>query len=232
MSDVTANRILNGLNARELALIRPYLVEVPLEFGSVIAEPGHPAEFVYFPTDSALSIVGTTEQGGTVEVATVGPEGVAGVSALLGRNHLPFRIVAQVAGHAWRSPTEAVTRHLKECGELHERLLAYSGTMIFQMGQSAICNRFHNAKQRLARWLLLTMDRAGARDLPLTHEFISSMVGGPRSAITEAASALREAGAIDYRRGLVSVADQERLQREACECYAAVRPLVNGHPRQ
>jgi CRP-like cAMP-binding protein len=95
--------------------------------------------------------------------------------------------------------------------------------VIFQVGQSAICNRFHNAKQRLARWLLMTIERAGTHELPLTHEFISYMVGGPRSAVTEAAAALREAGAIDYRRGLLTVRNLDRLEKESCGCYAAVR---------
>lgn len=227
MPALSANHLLNGLPPSELALLGPHFVEVMLETGSVIADVGQPAEFVYFPTAGVLSLVGTTEAGGTVEVAIVGREGVASVSAILGRNRLPFRIVTQVSGTAWRMPTDVVTRQLHECGELHERLLRYSEGVILQVGQSAICNRFHNAKQRLARWLLMTVDRAGTRQLPLTHEFISYMVGGPRSAVTEAAAALRDSGAIDYRRGLVTVQNLERLQQESCECYLAVQNVLN-----
>ena len=223
----SGNHILAGLDAKELDLFRPYLVHVPLEAGTVIGEAGESAEFVYFPTEGVLSLVGATESGSTVEVAVVGREGVASVSALLGPNRLPFRIVVQVAGKAWRLPTDVIARQLRECGQLHERLLVYAESVIFQVGQSAICNRFHNAKQRLARWLLLTVDRAGTRQLPLTHEFISSMVGGPRSAVTEAASELRDCGAIDYGRGTVTVKNLARLEQEACECYAAVRNLLN-----
>ncbi len=167
--------------------------------------------------------MGTTETGATVEVAVIGREGVASVSALLGRNRLPFRVVTHVSGKAWRLPTDAVARQLRDCAEFHERLLAYSEAVIVQVGQSAICNRFHNARQRLARWLLMTIDRTGLRPLPLTHEFISYMVGGPRSAVTEAASALRDSGAIDYRRGMLTVRDLARLRQEACDCYDAVR---------
>lgn len=221
------NQLLLGLNSRELGLIRPHLVEVHLEALSVIAEAGQPAEYVYFPVGGVLSLVGATEAGATVEVAIVGREGVASVSALLGRNRVPFRIVTQVAGTALRAPTGVMAKQLRECGEFHERLLAYSESVIFQVGQSAICNRFHNAKQRLARWLLMTIDRAGVRELPLTHEFISYMVGGPRSAVTEAAAALRDAGAIDYRRGMLTIQSLPRLQKEACECYAAVKSLLN-----
>jgi CRP-like cAMP-binding protein len=226
MTDAVANQLLAGLDARELARIRPCLVEVVLDTGVVVADVGQPAEFVYFPVDSVLSLVGTTEGGATVEVAVVGREGVASVSALLGRQRLPFRIVTQVNGRALRAPTATITGQLHECGQFHERLLAYSESMIFQIGQSAICNRFHNAKQRLARWLLMTVDRAGLRDLPMTHEFISYMVGGPRSAVTEAAAALRDSGAIDYRRGMLSIRSLPRLEEEACECYAAVKSVL------
>lgn len=227
MADLTANHLLTGLNPHELGIIRPHLAEVPLDVGTVVAEAGQAAEYVYFPTDGVLSLVGTTESGGTVEVAIVGREGVASVSAVLGRNKLPFRIVTQVSGRAWRMPTEVLTKQIRDCGELHERILRYSETVILQVGQSAICNRFHNAKQRLARWLLMTVDRAGTKQLPLTHEFISYMVGGPRSAVTEAAAALRDSGAIDYRRGLVHIRDEERLKQESCECYAAVQSVLN-----
>ena len=182
MSELAANHLLNGLDPHELSILRPHFSEVPLDTGTVVAEVGHPAEFVYFPTEGVLSLVGTTE---------------------------------------------VLTRQIRDCGELHERILRYSETVILQVGQSAICNRFHNAKQRLARWLLMTVDRAGTRQLPLTHEFISYMVGGPRSAVTEAAAALRDSGAIDYRRGLVHVRDRERLQQESCECYSAVQSVLN-----
>jgi CRP-like cAMP-binding protein len=226
MADPTDNDLLNGLNENELAVLRPHLAEVPLEVGTVVAEAGQPPESVYFPTSGVLSLVGATASGATVEVAIVGREGIASVSAVLGPNRLPFRIVTQVSGSAWRMPTDVLARQTRECGELTERILRYSESVILQIGQSAICNRFHNAKQRLARWLLMTVDRAGTRQLPLSHEFISYMVGGPRSAVTEAAAALRASGAIDYRRGLVHVRDMERLQQESCECYSVVQGVL------
>ena len=221
------NQLLEGLDDHELSIIRPYLSDYTLEAGGVLAEAGQVADYVYFPLEGVLSLVGATIGGATVEVAIVGREGVASVSTLLGRNRLPFRIVTQVGGRALRAPTEPLIKQLHACGGFHERLLKYSESVIFQIGQSAICNRFHNAKQRLARWLLMTQERAGTRELPLTHEFISAMVGGPRSAVTEAAAALRDAGAIDYRRGMLTIRSVERLEEEACECYAAVKSLLD-----
>ena len=203
-------------------MLRPHLQEVTLEPGTVLTEAGQPAPFLYFPGSCVLSLVGTTEAGATVEVAVVGREGVASVSAAMGRPRLPFRVVVQLGGVAWRIPTNVLTRQLHECRDLHERFLLYSHSVISQVGQSAICNRFHNAKQRLARWLLMTADRAQSRELPLTHEFIAHMVGGPRSAVTEAAAALRESGAIDYRRGNITIRNLAKLRQLACECYEAV----------
>ena len=220
----STNAILAGLEPAESGLLQGVSQVVPLERGALIAEAGEAAPYVYFPTQGVLSLVGTTMAGGTVELAVVGNEGVASVSAILGRNWLPFRVVTQVPGHAVRVPTEVVAQLVGDCGHLHNRLLDYTHAVIAQVAQSAVCNRFHNAKQRLARWLMMTADRADTRALPLTHEFISYMVGGPRSAVTEAAAELRESGAIDYRRGLITITDPARLRGLACECYDILQP--------
>jgi CRP-like cAMP-binding protein len=215
----STNAILAGLAANEVASLLAAAEEIRIERGALIAEAGQAAPYVYFPTAGVLSLVGTTINGATVEVAVVGNEGVASISSILGRNWLPFRVMAQVPGRALRVPTSLVTEAANQCGALHLRLMDYTHQMIAQIAQSAVCNRFHNARQRLARWLLMTADRAGSRELPLTHEFISYMVGGPRSAVTEAAAELRESGAIDYRRGLIIIRDAVRLREQACECY-------------
>jgi CRP-like cAMP-binding protein len=215
----SANVILSGLDHSEAEALHSASQDIPLERGELIAEAGQSAPYVYFPTDGVLSLVGTTSNGSTVELAVVGNEGVASISAILGRNWLPFRVVAQVPGRAVRIPTDVVASMVAGCGPLHHRLLDYTHQIIAQVAQSAICNRFHSAKQRLARWLLMTADRAGTNELPLTHEFISYMVGGPRSAVTEAAAELRESGAIDYRRGLIVVRDAGKLREQCCECY-------------
>jgi CRP-like cAMP-binding protein len=218
----STNTILAGLDANELASILEASEEVTLERNAVVAEAGQRAAYVYFPLEGVLSLVGTTQGGATVEVAVVGREGVASISSALGRNVLPFRVVTQIPGRALRVPTEVVTRLVSECGEFNQRVLAYTHEMIAQVAQSAVCNRFHNAKQRLARWLLMTADRMSSNELPLTHEFISFMVGGPRSAVTEAAAELRQSGAIDYRRGRIVIRDLDRLRAQACECYSMI----------
>ena len=216
------NRLLQDLVETEYSVLAPHLQEVPLERGKVLAEVGDTLPYLYFPLEGVLSLVGTTENGATVEVADVGREGMATVCAIFGSRTMPFRVVTKIAGRALRVPTDVVARQLRECGELHARLLESAENVIAQISQAAVCNRYHNAKERLARWLLTTADRAQSSALPLTHEFISSMVGGPRSAVTEASSELRNSGAIEYSRGLLSIKNYEQLQRESCECYANV----------
>lgn len=217
-----SNKLLQDLVEREYSILAPHLQEVPLERGKVLAEAGDTLPYLYFPLEGVLSLVGTTENGATVEVADVGREGMATVSAIFGSRTLPFRLVTKIAGRALRVPTDVVSRQLRECGELHSRLLECAENVIAQISQAAVCNRYHNAKERLARWLLTTADRAHSTALPLTHEFISSMVGGPRSAVTEASSELRNSGAIEYSRGLLSIKNHDQLRQESCECYTHI----------
>jgi CRP-like cAMP-binding protein len=230
LHNATENRILSGLNPEEVAILRPHLEETTMKRGVVLIEAGQPATHLYFPVTAVLCLVGSTESGSTVEVALVGREGVASVSAALGRQRLPFRVVVQLDGTAWKVSTDIVAGQLHQCRELHERLLMYSHSVIAQVGQSAICNRFHNAKQRLARWLLMTADRADSYELPLTHEFIAHMVGGPRSAVTEAAAALRDSGAIEYRRGKLTITSVTKLRQQSCECYDSVCEVQRKQP--
>ena len=220
---VKRNKLLRDLDEHEIALLASHLQEVTIERGRVLAEAGDPLAYVYFPVEGVLSFVGATESGATVEVADVGREGVAAVTALIGGRQLPFRVMSKVSGRSLRIPTEVIARQVRECGDLHARLLEATDAIIAQISQSAVCNRYHNAKERLARWLLTTADRAETLDLPVTHEFISSMVGGPRSAVTEASAELRESGAIEYSRGMLSIRSGERLRLECCECYETMR---------
>jgi CRP-like cAMP-binding protein len=219
----SANAILSSLSGHESRALSSAAQDVAVAPGDLICEAGEHSRYVYFPTAGVLSLVGMTQGGGTVELALVGKEGVASVSTLWTDHAAPFRVIAQVPGRALRIPTAVVSREMSECGNLHHQVLRYTQHLIAQVAQSAVCNRFHTAKERLARWLLMTADRAGTAELPLTHESISQMVGGPRSAVTEAAAELREAGAIDYRRARIIITDREALRAQACECYDVLR---------
>lgn len=210
------------------------LQPVSLARGTVIGAARARAEFVYFLESGVVSLVASTSNGQTIEVAIVGPEGVAGIADALGQHPLPYEWVVQMRAEAFKVPTRVVRQHILSCGDLHELLMAYSQHVMHQLTQSAVCNRFHTAVQRLSRWLLLTADRAGTNQLELTHEYMAQMVGAPRSAVSHAASLLRAEGVIDYRRGLLTIRDERLLRQHACDCVDAVKrrdfttPILQG----
>jgi CRP-like cAMP-binding protein len=193
--------------------------QVPLKRGAVLGLANTKTEFVYFVESGVVSLVASTRSGQSLEVAVVSREGVAGIADALGQHPFPYGWVVQLPGVALRVPRRVMHEHIMSCGDLHGLLMAYSQLVMHQLAQSAVCNRFHTSVQRLARWLLLTAERAETQRLELTHEYLAQMVGAPRSAVTAAASELRKDGAIDYSRGVVTICSERRLRKAACECF-------------
>ena len=204
----------------------------PLQRGSVLGMPRVVADFIYFVDSGLVALVASTKSGSSVEVALIGKEGVAGIADALGNQPLPYGLVVQIPGLAYRAPKAVIREHILSCSALHELLMDYSQQVMHQLAQSAVCNRFHTSVQRLARWLLLTAERADTNRFELTHEFVAQMVGAARSAVTEAASTLRDKGIIDYRRGVLTIRDPKRLQKFACECFDAVSTNGGNGPAQ
>ena len=204
--------------------------QVTLKRGTALGVAHTPTEFVYFLESGVVSLVASTGGGQSVDVAVVGREGAAGVADALGQHPFPYGWIVQLPGLAVRVPKRVVREHILSCSDLHGLLMAYSQLVMHQLAQSAICNRFHTSVQRLARWLLLTAERAETQELELTHEYIAQMVGAPRSAVTAAASALRKDRAIDYRRGMVTIRNEKRLRKAACECFEGVSSLSPDRP--
>ena len=198
----------------------------PLERGTMIGSPRAVTEFSYFVDSGIVSMVASTRTGNSVEVALVGREGVAGVADALGDQPLPYGLVVQLSGLAYRAPKDLVRNHILSCSALHELLMNYSQRVMHQLAQSALCNRFHTSVQRLARWLLLTAERADTNRFELTHDFVAQMVGAPRPVVSESAGTLRDKGIIDYRRGVLTIRNPKRLHKYACECFDAIS--LNG----
>lgn len=201
----------------------------PLQRGSVLGTPKVVTDFIYFIDSGIVSLVASTKSGNSVEVALIGREGIAGIADALGQQPLPYGLVVQLPGLAYRAPKAVIRDHILSCSALHELLMDYSQRVMHQLAQSALCNRFHTSVQRLSRWLLLTAEKADTNRFELTHEFVGQMVGAPRSAVSEAASALRTKGIIDYRRGVLTIRNPRRLRKFACECFDAVSQSTNGH---
>jgi CRP-like cAMP-binding protein len=186
------------------------------------------AAFAYFVESGIVSLVASTRAGNSVEVALVGKEGVAGIADALGSRPLPYGLVVQLSGLAYRVPKSVIREHILSCSALHELLMDCSQRVMHQLAQSALCNRFHTSVQRLARWLLLTAERADTNRFELTHEFVAQMVGAPRPVVSESAGALRDKGIIDYRRGVLTIRNSRKLRKIACECVEAMSPSNGG----
>jgi CRP-like cAMP-binding protein len=225
IAQATQNQLLRRLARLDpgvFARLCDDLQPVSLERGTVLGVPHEPLDWVYFVDSGVVSLVAETGGGQSLEVAIVGREGVAGFTDTLGRLGLPYRLIVQLSGLAYRIRPGIVTEHVFSCTALHELLMSYSQFMMHQLTQSALCSRFHGSVQRLARWLVLTAERAGTNRLPLTHEFVAQMVGAPRSAVTAAAAELRARKIIEYGRGTVIIKSAKRLHRSACDCVDAV----------
>jgi CRP-like cAMP-binding protein len=227
----TNNDVLRELALSDRSVFDELMSELephPLQRGAVLATPRVLAEFIYFIDSGVVSLVANTRNGHSVEVALIGREGVAGIADALGNQPLPYSLIVQLPGLAYRAPKQLIREHILSCSALHELLMNYSQRVMHQLAQSAVCNRFHTSVQRLARWLLLTAERADTNRFELTHEFVAQMVGAPRSAVSESASALRDKGIIDYRRGVLTIRNARRLRKIACECFDAVSWTANG----
>jgi CRP-like cAMP-binding protein len=216
------NQILNALPREEHARLSPYMEVVKLPTGKTLYETGDAVRQVYFPMGGMASLISATEGGAAVEVGMVGDEGMVGLPAVLGTNVIAYRVVMQVPGNAFRIPAGAVRSEFDRGGRLHDLLLRYTATLLTQVSQSAACNRFHSMRARLCRWLLVSHDRSRSDTLTFTQEFLSFMIGAPRSRVTTAAGSLQDAGLIRYRRGRIEILDRAGLEASSCECYRII----------
>lgn len=183
------------------------------------------AECVYFPVDCVVSLVKRMRDGQSVEIATIGNEGVTGVAFALSSPAPLGRMFVQVPGRALMLRASAFSDFLAANEEARALLERYVRALIGQIVQSAACNRLHDATERCARWLLTMRDRRGSGSFALTHELMSQMLGVRRATVTEAAQRLKDRGAIAYRRGSVEIADEAELRRASCECHDAVAAI-------
>ncbi|MBD3894743.1 Crp/Fnr family transcriptional regulator [Halomonas sp. ML-15] len=220
-----ANQLLFGLPPTEHAAFMAACEPATLVFGEVLVEPGAVIEHVYFPVDSFISLIVSLDDGDRLEVAMAGREGMMGVSLLLGVRESPLCALVQGAGAALRMDAARFQHLLLSCPALHKRLLRYLYVVMNQLAQTAACTHFHQVEARLARWLLMTHDRASSNNLQLTHEFLAVMLGVRRAGITQAAMALQARGLISYQRGNITVLDRAGLIEASCGCYHADRLL-------
>lgn len=197
------------------------LIELPL--GKVLYESGDTQRYVYFPTDAIVSLLQVMENGACTEISVVGSEGLVGVPLIMGGGSTTNRALVQSSGHAYRLLGQRLKDEFNRHGALLQTVLRYTQTLITQMSQTAVCNRYHTIDQQLCRLLLVSLDRVDGNELVMTHELIANMLGVRREGVTAAAGRLQRTGVLEYRRGHIQVHDRTELEHLSCECYAIVR---------
>jgi CRP-like cAMP-binding protein len=222
------NRILHALSSHAVKTMVHQLEPVSVSSGQVLCQPGDTIRAVYFPLNAVISLVHHLDTGSTVEVALVGNEGLVGVELLLGEQLCSIAAVAQIAGEVLRMTNASFLRTCEETGALKTLVLSYIASLLLQISHTAVCNSMHSVEQRLCRWLLMCLDRCGRSDLPLTQQFISTMLGDRRETITVAEGKLQTAGLIRYSRGHLSVLDRAGIELRACQCYVEQRTYTGA----
>lgn len=217
------NRLLAALPREEYERLVTNMEPVSLTWKQDLYVPNQPIEHVYFVKSGVVSLLNIMEDGAAVEVATVGNEGMVGLPVFLGANSIPGKAFAQIPGDAWKMRADVFKAKVTAGSQLHELLQRYTQALFNLIAQSSACNRLHSIEERMCRWLLMTQDRVGKNEFPLTQEFLSQMLGVRRPSVSVVASILQKAGLIRYSRGGMTILDREGLEAGSCECYGVVK---------
>jgi CRP-like cAMP-binding protein len=218
-----ANRLLALLSEAEFGRLEADLSIVELRHRQEIARAGDGGGTVHFPLTVVTSLIATDSEGGSVEMATVGREGVVGLPGIFGGGGMIGEVVAQIGGNSATIAAELLRTELAGRGALFQILGRYTVALLSQIGQSVMCIRRHPVDSRAARWLLATQDRVGRDEFGLTQDFLAIMLGVTRPQVSIAAGMLKRAGLIDYSRGSIAILDRPGLESAACECYGVIR---------
>jgi CRP-like cAMP-binding protein len=222
-----SNIILLSISDGDYTSLRPHLEYVSLPNHRVLHEAGGRLEFAYFPNRGLMSLVVVMEDGQTAEAGIVGNEGFTGTPASVGLSRSPLRAIVQITGDGFRVEVGALQNTLESTPHLQLMLSRYAVVQGMQVAQTAGCNRLHDIQQRLSRWLLMTQDRVDSELLPITHDFLATMLGTDRSSVSLAAGVLQRKKLIEYTRGAVKIVNRNKLQDSACECYG-ITQQYNG----
>jgi CRP-like cAMP-binding protein len=225
------NSLLTALDAAEYSQLLKGAESVELKLREVLYEANARITHVYFLARGVASIIAKVGDNASVEVGTVGNEGLVGLPLLFGVDREPAKAFIQVADGGVRVTAAAFQNAVAESAPLRALFLRYAQSYLSQVSQSSACNRAHSIEERCARWLLMTHDRVDADEFPLTHEFLSLMLGVRRAGVTVAAGMLQKAGLIEYTHGRIKIMDRKGLEGAACACYQIIRDSYDGLSR-
>jgi len=220
-----ANSLLAALPHKDYQLLLDRLEPIKLTFGEVLYRPGEPIHYVYFPTDSLVSLLTLAEGHQALEVGMVGYEGMLGIPLALGVSNSPVRALVLSSGMALRMASTHFRNEFQQSVLLQREVYRYTHELMAQMTQTAACNSFHQIEARLARWLLMTRDRVRSNQFHQTQDLLGNILGVRRVGVTKAASALRQRKLISYNRGEISILDGDGLEAAACQCYQVVKDM-------
>jgi CRP-like cAMP-binding protein len=232
LSSLPANGLIASLPRTERDRVTGACEHAELDFGKPVCNPGDTIRHVYFPTNSYISLITPTGTSESLEVGMVGNEGMFGITLLLDVKTSPLMGLVQGGGPALRMSASRFAKVAKESEPFRQTLNRYLYVLTSQIAQTAACNRFHLLDQRMARWLLMTQDRAHSDTFRLTHQFLAYMLGVRRAGITEAAGRLQSKRLIRYARGELTVLDRAGLEAVSCPCYAALNTTYRKHLRK
>jgi CRP-like cAMP-binding protein len=217
------NRLLSALSSADYQRLAPHLELVRLEMKHVAYEPEQPIEYAYFPLTGLSSMVTIMKGGKTIEVATIGNEGMIGLPLFFGVDRTAGKAYTQVPGDSLRIKADVFQKEVSRQRGLAKMLQLYTQALMVQISQGMACNGIHRIEQRTARWLLMTHDRVAAERFPLSQEVLSQMLGVRRAGVNEVATKFRKAGLIRYTRGVVEIVDRAGLEAASCECYGVIQ---------
>src|SRR6201990_2208599 len=222
-SDLHGNHLLGALPSHEWQALAPHLELGHLRTEQLLCDSGQRIHHVYFPNTAIISMLSTMEDGGSVEIAAVGREGMTGVPVLTGGETMPNRVQVQCSGFAYRMTAQALKQQFARSDFLRRLMLLYMHALLTQVAQTAACNRHHSLNKQLCRWLLIEVARVESENLSATQQLIADMLAVRREGITEAPGKLHNDGLTHHSRGHIRVLNRVGLEAKACECYGLVR---------
>jgi CRP-like cAMP-binding protein len=220
------NSLLAALPDAEYQRLAEHLKEVALKRGEVLHEPNTPAQYVYFLDDGVASLSVSSEDGKELMLSIVGDEGLIGERAIFKEGVFIIRCEMLTNGAGHRMLPDMFEAEFKRGERLHQLVLNRMEARTTETAQTALCNQVHTIEQRLVRWLLTLADRLHEEELHVTHDHMANMVGVRRASITDAVEILRKAGVIESGRGKVTILDREKMEAQACECYAIIKEAI------